>query len=87
LGIEASSEVLTNKARIDMVATTNTHVFIFEFKLHASAQTALKQIEDKQYYEKYILTKKKIVLVGISFALDQEKPKIECACKEIKHPL
>ena len=85
--IDANSEVLTNKGRIDMVATTDTHIFIFEFKLHADAQAALKQIEGKQYYEKYLLTKKKIVLAGISFALEQEKPKIECAYKELTQPV
>ena len=39
--IDAQSEVLTDKGRIDMVATTATHIFIFEFKLHADAQAAL----------------------------------------------
>ena len=85
--IDAQSEVLTDKGRIDMVATTATHIFIFEFKLHADAQAALTQIEEKRYYEKYLLSNKKVGLVGISFALENKKPQLECAYKEIQSPL
>ena len=70
-----------------MVATTKTHIFIFEFKLHADAQAALTQIEEKRYYEKYLLSDKKVGLVGISFALENKKPQLECAYKEIQSPL
>ncbi len=85
--IDAQSEVLTDKGRIDMVATTATHIFIFEFKLHADAQAALTQVEEKRYYEKYLLSNKKVGLVGISFALENKKPQLECAYKEMQSPL
>lgn len=71
LGLPTQAEVATNDGRIDAVIETTTHFYIFEFKLNASAQAALQQIENKNYYQKYLLRGKKIVLVGACF--DTEK--------------
>ena len=44
-----------------------THVYIFEFKLDGSADAALDQIRDKEYWLKHRIEGKDITLVGASF--------------------
>ncbi|MBA3954250.1 ATP-binding protein [Candidatus Dependentiae bacterium] len=68
IGAYTHAEVTTNKGRIDAVIETTSHIYIFEFKLDQSATIALAQIEDKQYYQKYLHSTKHIVLVGASFS-------------------
>jgi Holliday junction resolvase-like predicted endonuclease len=46
------AEARTSIGRIDAVAQTEKYVYIFEFKLNRSADEALKQIHDKEYYQK-----------------------------------
>jgi hypothetical protein len=58
---------LHDQGRIDAVVKTNTHIYIIEFKLFDTAENALKQIEDKQYPEKYLLQQKQITLIGVGF--------------------
>jgi len=62
--VNISCEVPTNLGRIDALIQTDNYIYILEFKM-GSADTALKQIEEKKYYEPYLEQKKKIVLVGI----------------------
>ena len=63
-------EDVTNNGRIDATLITADHIYIIEFKLHGTAADALKQIEDKVYYQKYLDKGKKIVLVGVEFDLE-----------------
>ena len=42
-------------------------MYIIEFKLNVDAKVALAQIVEKQYAEKFRLTSKTIVGLGISF--------------------
>lgn len=82
IGIDVKAEVMTNIGRIDMIIETLSHHYIFEFKIQGSAEEALKQIEEKQYYQKYLMTGKKIVLIGVFF--DIKKRNLEnWAIKEI----
>lgn len=67
IGVKITSEMETNKGRIDCVIETEKSVFIFEFKL-GSAKKAIEQIENKQYYAKYLGGNKKIFLVGVGFS-------------------
>jgi hypothetical protein len=59
--------------RSDAVVETDDAVYIFEFKLdeNATAEEALKQIDDKGYATPYLSSGKKIVMVGVEF--DTEK--------------
>lgn len=68
LDIEAQSEVSTDKGRIDLTIETKKYVYIFEIKLNATSDSALHQIEDRKYYERYMHKKKKITLIGLSFS-------------------
>ena len=70
IGADVRVEEPTNNGRIDAVIETNTHVFILEFKLNHTAESALDQIETKEYYKKYLLSNKKIILCGIQFDKD-----------------
>lgn len=67
LGLFIESEVHTSDGRMDAVVQTPTDVFILEFKLDESAESALQQIKTKQYAEKYRLTNKPVTGIGIAF--------------------
>ena len=66
IGVRIKAEVHTNKGRIDAVIETDEKIYIMEFKMSSTTQ-ALKQIRDKKYYESYLLSKKDILLLGVSF--------------------
>ena len=67
LSFRINTEVKTNKGRMDVVIITPEFIYIFEFKLDASAESALAQIKEREYYQKYLLDKKQLVLVGVNF--------------------
>jgi hypothetical protein len=67
LGATIEGEVVTNDGRIDATVETSTHIIIIEFKIDTPAEAALAQIEEKEYYKKYQLSKKAITLLGVQF--------------------
>ena len=71
LGYDLEVEESTNRGRIDIVIKTDKVVIIFEFKIidkESEQNTALEQIKNKKYYEKYLNSGKEICLVGIEFS-------------------
>lgn len=74
VGVRINVEVHTNKGRIDAVIETEQKVFIFEFKM-SSVNQAIKQIESKKYYEKYLNSGKEIILIGVSFDMQERNIK------------
>ena len=58
----------TSQGRIDCVLEGPEYVYIFEFKLNATAAVALKQIEEKGYALPYAADSRKLFKVGISFS-------------------
>jgi len=69
LGIEIVAEDVTNRNQIDLTIKLNKKVFILEFKVVDSKNdlnSALKQIKDKNYAQKY-LNEEKVYLIGIEF--------------------
>ncbi len=70
LGYQLEAEVSTNIGRIDCVLQTQNTIYIIEFKLNDSCEAALKQIQDKQYAQKYQHSGKEIVLLGVEFDQD-----------------
>ena len=68
LRIRIRSEESTNIGRIDTVLETESHIYLFEFKMNEGAEAALTQIRDKGYAEKYLATGKAVVLVGVAFS-------------------
>ena len=71
LGIYVDVEVRTPRGRVDMVLRTATTLYVVELKLNQTAESALNQIDLKQYPERFALCGLPVVKVGISF--DTEK--------------
>lgn len=67
IGVRVEAESRTNNGRIDAVIRDGNHVYIFEFKINKTAEIALDQIHDKEYFRKYQYSGRKIILVGANF--------------------
>ena len=69
LGIHAQAEVVCATGRIDMLVMTREHVYIFEFKVNTqgSAQDAIDQIKDREYFRAVRAEGRPVHLVGVSF--------------------
>jgi hypothetical protein len=67
IGAFVETEVHTNRGRIDAVVQTTDHIFVLEFKLHDTAENALKQIRETDYARKYKSEAKPLTLVGVGF--------------------
>ena len=67
MGQYVDVEVRTATGRIDMVMCTPDRLYIMELKLRDDAETALDQIDLKQYPDRFALCNLPIVKVGISF--------------------
>ncbi|WP_211250409.1 ATP-binding protein [Simplicispira psychrophila] len=70
LGLDIRLEDSTNKGRIDMAVLFAAQVFVFEFKVVEanSNGSALQQIKDKGYADKYRALNQPIHLVGVEFS-------------------
>ena len=64
-------EVRTPRGRVDMVLRTATHLYLFELKLGKSADTAMRQIDLKEYPKRFALCGLPIVKVAINFDMDK----------------
>ena len=60
-------EVHTPKGRVDIVLLTKTDLYLIELKLNKDAQTAMSQINLKDYRQRFALSGKPITKVGINF--------------------
>ena len=69
LGIHAQAEVVCATGRIDMLVMTREHVYIFEFKVNTqgTAQDAIDQIKDREYFRAVRAEGRPLHLVGVSF--------------------
>ncbi|MBR6371876.1 MAG: AAA family ATPase [Victivallales bacterium] len=70
LGISITAESRTKQGRIDAVAANEDYVFVFEFKLDKSKELALEQIQERDYFRRYMNSGKKIFLVGVNFDVE-----------------
>lgn len=66
-GYVVDVEVHTPNGRVDIVLLTDIRLYIIELKLNRDAQTALQQINLKNYAQRFALCGKPIVKVGINF--------------------
>ncbi len=76
VGVQPIMEKSTSRGRIDVVLELYDLIYIIEVKFATNKRTkriktltrqALKQIEEKKYYESYLSSHKKIILLGIGF--------------------
>jgi hypothetical protein len=70
LGIKTTAEDMSNLGRSDIVIEFGDDIYILELK-RDSAEKALQQIKDKEYYKKFTGQDKNIHLVGIE--IDDEQ--------------
>ncbi len=77
MGFYIQTEVHSAKGRADCVVHTQDIIYIFEFKLWSTgtAEEALAQIQEQEYYKPLLLQGKQVVLVGTSF--DEERRNIK----------
>jgi Predicted AAA-ATPase/PD-(D/E)XK nuclease superfamily len=72
LGVYSQAEVNSSDGRLDAVVYTAERLFIFEFKLHQSADEALQQIIDKDYAAAFKHLNKTITGVGVQFSASEK---------------
>lgn len=51
---------------IGAVVQTEKHIYLFEFKLDDD-KSALSQIKEKEYFKKFLQSKKPITMIGVTF--------------------
>lgn len=67
LGLRTDAEVSTHRGRIDAVIELEEAVYLFEFKLDDTRESALAQIKEREYALPYQDRGKTIHLVGVAF--------------------
>ena len=67
LGYYADVEVHTATGRVDLVLRTQTDLYLIEVKLNADAQTAMRQIDLKDYPSRFTQCGLPMTKVGINF--------------------
>jgi hypothetical protein len=86
LGLDVRAEDVTNDGQVDMTVFFENKVYVFEFKVieMTEAGSALQQIKDKKYYEKYLSNptvgelhvthpqQQKIYLIGVEFSKENK---------------
>ena len=71
LGADVQVEYATTDGRIDLVLKTEQHIYIFELKYKKDVNTAMKQMEQKDYAKVFADDGRKVVKVGLNFSEDQ----------------
>jgi len=66
-GIKAQSEFSTEDGSIDLVLEFTDILYVIEIKFNDTAEKALEQIEERQYYQRFLSCGKQIILLGIAF--------------------
>ncbi|MFV9691063.1 MAG: ATP-binding protein [Desulfobacteria bacterium] len=70
LGLAVTAEDTTNKGQIDLTVRLDNNIYIMEFKViekESSTGSALKQIKEKNYQEKFQQKGLTIYMIGIEF--------------------
>ena len=62
------SELHSSKGRADTVVVNDDYVYLFEFKMDSDAQTALDQIDEKDYAGRFKVDGRKLLKVGVNFS-------------------
>jgi len=75
LGQYIEAEVSSNTGRADAVVKTNDYIYVFEFKLHGTAEEALQQIKDKGYLIPYQADGRKLIKAGVAFCKEKRNIK------------
>ena len=71
----------TAKGRIDLTMETKDTIYVMELKFNKTAQEAMDQINTKRYAEKFKLSGKNVVKVGLNFSVKDEVNTLEWVVK------
>jgi Holliday junction resolvase-like predicted endonuclease len=82
-GLNAQSEYSTSHGRIDLILNLSKLIYVIEIKFNDSAENALKQIEERRYYERLLDQNKKIILMGFNFKREPNNFDVTLAMKEL----
>ena len=74
LNVYARTQVKCAGGKADMVVWMSDTVYVFELKVHDTAQHALEQIDEKGYAIPYQAEGRKVVKVGVKFNIDTRAP-------------
>jgi len=72
LGLDCRTEERIATGRLDMVVETRNFVYCFEFKLDGTAESALAQIDTKEYAIPWTGSGKKVFKVGVNFDFEKK---------------
>ncbi len=73
IGFNIKAEESISKGRSDVIIFTDSHIYIFEFKMFpVTAKEAIEQIKNKGYEKPYLTDKREKVLIGVSFKADDK---------------
>ena len=73
IGLDAEAEAHTSDGRIDLLIETPDYVYVIELKYDASAEEALRQIEDKEYALRFEADGRKVFKIGVSFSSETRR--------------
>ena len=65
----------TSNGRMDILVQTDKYIYIMELKMDASADEALKQIEDKGYAKPFAADPRKLFKIGVGFSSETRRIK------------
>lgn len=68
IGIKAHAEVSTSSGRIDILIKTPKYIYVIELKYDHSAESALRQIDERRYSLPYESDGRKVYRIGVSFS-------------------
>ncbi|XWN35150.1 MAG: AAA family ATPase [Roseivirga sp.] len=68
MGLEVSAERPSSLGRVDLLVELPATTYVMELKLDSSAEAALAQIREKQYYVPHLRKDKEVVIVGLNFS-------------------
>ncbi len=68
MGFYTEVERRTSRGRMDVCVQTKDYVYIIELKLDGSAETALRQIDDKGYAAPFAKDERQLYKIGINFS-------------------
>lgn len=67
IGARTETEVHTSDGRIDLIVKTSKFIYIIELKFGKDSQTAINQIEEKQYDLPYRNDARRVFRIGVNF--------------------
>ena len=68
MGFYVEVERHTSKGRMDVTLQTKDYIYILEIKVDKDSETALKQIEEKEYAAPFAADPRKIFKIGVCFS-------------------